>query len=683
MGLWQNLVTGYDENRERLSAMFPLSATTISNNGKDGDIVVVVLDDKGVFKGCYIIPKYNENRDEKPEEFVIPVSEKSLGRCGNIAPHPIFDQFKYLCGNFGEFGDEDRESLKLLNERLERLKSLNNKKGLNKDDKEAIKAINEEIKLLEYREKFSDESFCSNRKAYLNELRSFAESEFTKENKAVMAVYNYMKKGVLGKDLQEKEIYPKENNYIFFEVECDGKSCSKLWEDSKIFDAWHSFYVSKREGNKKIDFINGDLALDSDAHPKKIMPAAGNAKLISSNDTSNFTFRGLFSTSEQAVTIGYESSQKAHQFLRYLIALNGITCGEQVIVPFSIQSQKKVLPKPPIKDDNLDWDDEDDDETVADEKLTLKTKTGVDYAESIRNALTGYKLDNQWTAHARSAILVLESGTPGRLSITFYREFSSAEYLEKIQEWHESCKWPLWRGKGDGTVLYFGAPSIDKIIQAAFGWPKAGQGKAYNVIRKRARQELIRTILDNAPIPRDYLENAIRRVSNPLGIADANGKFDYSRFLSVLATTCAIFKHETNKESLNMSIDIKRTDRDYLYGRLLGAADMLEQYALRKKDNDRLVTAAIRHMQTFSQRPFTAWQIIHNSLLPYIQQVRGSFADREIQAIHDIFDTSAFESDLPLSGLYLVGYYHERAYIDELINAAHKKSLDNNQSKED
>ena len=132
-----------------------------------------------------------------------------------------------------------------------------------------------------------------------------------------------------------------------------------------------------------------------------------------------------------------------------------------------------------------------------------------------------------------------------------------------------------------------------------------------------------------------------------------------------------------------MSIDLKRTDRDYLYGRLLGAADKLEQYALRKKDNDRLVTAAIRHMQTFSQRPFSAWQIIHNSLLPYIQQVRGSFADCEIQAIHDRFDTESFENDLPLSGIYLVGYYHERAYIDELIRAAHEKSSNNNQPKED
>ena len=37
MGLWQNLVAGYDENHEQLSnvaqgGLYPLSSTTISNN---------------------------------------------------------------------------------------------------------------------------------------------------------------------------------------------------------------------------------------------------------------------------------------------------------------------------------------------------------------------------------------------------------------------------------------------------------------------------------------------------------------------------------------------------------------------------------------------------------------------------------------------------------------------------
>ena len=123
-----------------------------------------------------------------------------------------------------------------------------------------------------------------------------------------------------------------------------------------------------------------------------------------------------------------------------------------------------------------------------------------------------------------------------------------------------------------------------------------------------------------------------------------------------------------------MSINLSRTDRDYLYGRLLGAADKLEEYALHKKDNSRLVTAAIRYMQTFSMRPFTTWNTIHDALIPYKQVVKGCFADQEIQAIKNQFaSVELYNDDSPLTGLYLIGYYHERAYIDKLATEAKAK----------
>ena len=127
-----------------------------------------------------------------------------------------------------------------------------------------------------------------------------------------------------------------------------------------------------------------------------------------------------------------------------------------------------------------------------------------------------------------------------------------------------------------------------------------------------------------------------------------------------------------------MSLDPARTDRDYLYGRLLGAADKLEEYALRTKSNARKDTAALRYMQTFSMRPFTTWRIIHDALLPYKQQVRNSIADRELQAIYDRLSADAAEDDRPLSGLYLAGYYHERTHIEERIAEARKKTEEQN-----
>jgi len=654
MGLWQNLIAGYDENHEQLSnvaqdGLYPLSSTTVSN--QSDMLAVVVLDKDGRFIRSETIPKRNDRHGIGLETIPIPVTQESLSRASQSYAHPVFDQREYVFPSFDERGRQ---------------------KPTSKNDK------------------------------YRSLLKEFAESPLAIP--AVKAIYKYISDA--GRDFSDDlPSGTKAKTLILFKVEMPGCPETALWNFTELFNSWHVFYSGKvaSQSSETLDFVTGEMMPVAQFHPKKIFSFAGNAKLISANDEKNFTFRGMFLHPKNlperdqeafekqfglsdAVTIGYESSQKVHQYLRYLIASQGIYCGDQVIVPFSICAAGKRLPSLQVQDADDDWD-EDETVTTADAVLLLGARTGKDYAASIRKALQGYDLDKQWKAHARSAIVILEAATTGRLSLTFYREFGSAEYMERIAQWHENCKWPLWRRKGDQSVLYFGAPSIDKIIQAAFGWPKPGQDKAYEKVRMRARQNLIRTILDNVPIPRDYLENAIHRVSNPLGITDKDGKFNRKRFNSALTTTCTILKHnkQNTKELFDMSIDLKRTDRNYLYGRLLGAADKLEQYALRKKDNDRLVTAAIRHMQTFSQRPFSAWEIIHQSLIPYKQQVRGCIADKEIQSIHDMFKgcEKEFENDSPLSGLYLVGYYHECAYIDELRRAAYEKFSNNSQSNED
>ena len=95
-----------------------------------------------------------------------------------------------------------------------------------------------------------------------------------------------------------------------------------------------------------------------------------------------------------------------------------------------------------------------------------------------------------------------------------------------------------------------------------------------------------------------------------------------------------------------MSIELDRSDRDYLYGRLLGAADKLEERGLKEKEKGR-ATAAIRHMQAFAQHPFRTWQTIHSCLNPYIQLLKGKrdFASNEIEAVNQLFIPGEYEKD--------------------------------------
>ena len=642
MGFWQNLADSYDKNADALKSAYPLSTTTISNNA---DIIVVItIDGDGNFIEADKIEKAKKDKTGKDivpsVRICMPVTEKSMGRSSGISPHPVFDQYQYLKGTGKKFD------------------------------------------------------------AYLSELEKFAKWEST--TKQVKAIYQYVAKRTVEKDLQP--LVPKDKTNIIFKVEkIPGNPQVKVWEDKTLFDAWHQFYLNEKikladmkmlirkelAGKKKLtpeekeiselsdtialDFINGAIQPIATSHPKKISNASANSKLISDNDKTNFTFRGKFCDSAEAVSIGYETSQKAHQFLRYLINDHqGYYCGEQVIFSFTIGSTENLL-VPPIDDKSI-WAilQTPTIQTEIDKQISLRAATGIDYADALRKSLIGFRYGNTLNQHAKTAVVALDAATPGRLSITFYRELSRDEYIENIADWHGGCKWnqQFWSTENQRMVFYTGAPSVDKIIEAAYGKPRGNTDASYTKIKKAARERLLRCIFDKALLPKDYITAAARRASNPL-VVTTNGKFDRKSFEQLLSTTCALLRkdyQQYNKEDYKLSIEIDRPDRDYLYGRLLGAADKLEEHALYKKDKDRVVTAAIRHMQAFAQRPFRTWQTIHSCLNPYIQAVKGDFAFQEIEAIKNKFTSvSEYQNDSPLNGTYLIGYYHERAFIDNRV----------------
>lgn len=667
MGLWQNLVDSYDKNADALRKAYPLSTTSISNN--DDMIAVIVIDGDGNFqKKASCDAKIEKVKREKktgkyivPPVFItIPVMEKSMGRSSGISPHPVFDQYEYLKGSGKKYD------------------------------------------------------------AYIAQLEDFAKSPFATGQ--VKAIYQYVAKRTVASDLSDMNLKDKTN--IVFQVEIPGFKQPKVWEDETFFNTWHQYYLdTKRKlaekkklaedglaGNKKLssqekkklleeakfdetvslDYIAGTVQPIAAFHPKKISNFSANAKLISDNDKTNYTFRGKFRESSEAISIGYETTQKAHQFLRYLINDHrGCSCGGQVILSFTIGSTEKLLP-PPIEDKSI-WDilQAPQTKTDGDTQIAMRAETGFDYADVLKKSLAGLGYSKTLEQHTKTAVVALDAATTGRLSITFYRELDRSEYLERIAEWHSVCKWnqKFWNKEIEKYISYTGAPSVDKIIEAVYGKTRAGKDDSYTKIKKTARERLLHCIFDGAILPTDYIKAAVRRVSNPLGITKAN-KFDRNGFEQILSTTCALIRkyyQQTQKEDYKLSVELDRTDRDYLYGRLLGAADKLEEYALYKKDNDRVVTAAIRHMQTFAQRPFRTWQTLHSCLNPYIQAVKDGFAFNEIQAVMNQFEKGDYEKDTPLNASYLIGYYHERSHIDSLVKkaAGNKKQSDNNNERKD
>lgn len=665
MGFWQHLADSYDQNAEALNKTCPLSTTSISNNSDM--VAVIVIDGDGNFQkeASYAAKIEKIKKDKKtgsyvisPVSITIPVTEESMGRSSGISPHPVFDQYEYLKGDGKKYD------------------------------------------------------------AYISQLKDFAESTFA--TKQVKAIYQYVEKRTVASDLFEMK--PKDKTYIVFQVEIHGNPQMKVWEDATFFNAWHQYYlVRKRKAAAKkkwageeliskkklsssekkklieqeklkdtisLDYITGAVQQPiATFHPKKISNASANSKLVSDNDKTNFTFRGKFSESSEAVSIGYETTQKAHQFLRYLINDRGCYCEEQVILSFTIGSIEKLLPPPIVEKSISSFLQASQPKTKSDSQIVLRAETGFDYAAALKKSLSGFGYSKALDQHAKTVVIALDAATTGRMAITFFRELNRTEYLEKIADWHEGCKWhqKYWDKENKKYVLYLGAPPADKIIEAVYGRPRSGKDEGYAKIKKAARERLLRCIFDGAFLPTNYVVATVRRTSNPLGITK-DSSFDRNGFEQMLSTACALVRmdYQQRKEGYKLNIELNRTDRDYLYGRLLGAADKLEEYALYKRDNDRVVTAAIRHMQAFSQRPFRTWQTIHGCLNPYIQAVKGGFAFQEIEAIKNKFVSVAdYEKEAPLNGSYLIGYYHERAYIDSLVkDASCKRQLDENNKQE-
>ena len=130
------------------------------------------------------------------------------------------------------------------------------------------------------------------------------------------------------------------------------------------------------------------------------------------------------------------------------------------------------------------------------------------------------------------------------------------------------------------------------------------------------------------------------------------------------------YNDKNREENFNMSLQRDRTDRDYLYGRLLACAQITEHWAQSlNKENGYHDTNAERFMSAFQSHPFTVWGTLYSRLRPYADKLSASkktaggmaALNKEIQEIitsfrHSADGKSEFELNRPLSPLYILGY---------------------------
>lgn len=498
------------------------------------------------------------------------------------------------------------------------------------------------------------------REKYLLQLGKWSEL-----HPKVEAVRKYILKNSLVEDLKSCNIKINDKLFIRFSVEIPGDSVPNLWEDKTIAEAWQTFKLKEQSEETELCYITGQFLPITGKHPKNINTSTSNAKLVSCNDEINFTYRGRFSKTKPANMISIEASHKAHSMLKYLIATQAYKCDSQAIVAWAVDSGEA---QPGLFEDSLGIYGKTT-KTERDQLIEGQNEVDLDYAKKLKSAIGGYGNPEELKNNNRKiAVIALDAATTGRMAVTFYKELQENDYIERILNWHESCSWHV-RSKGK---TYISAPSADRIIAAVYGEPK---GEGYSKIKKQSRERILSFIINGEKFTKAWLDAAVNRISNPFSYDKADGGWDFYKWESAVNTTCAIVRkyYFDHKEEFELELERTRTDRDYLYGRMLAIADRIESHARylqdKKSDTDKRPTNAVRYMSAFATKPFRTWTVIYQQLQPYIQRLNGAeWYQKELDEIMSLFKEGEFDNNKPLNGKYLMGYSLQRRALNNRKN---------------
>jgi CRISPR-associated protein Csd1 len=231
------------------------------------------------------------------------------------------------------------------------------------------------------------------------------------------------------------------------------------------------------------------------------------------------------------------------------------------------------------------------------------------------------------------------------MAITYYRELTGSDFLDRIQNWHESVSWHQNYSK---DVKFIGAPSPKDIAEAAYGQ------RIDDRLRKATVERLFPCIIDGVAIPQDLITSCHNRLCNRVGM-------DAWEWEKTLGITCALVRGSQKERSYKMALETDRTSRDYLYGRLLAIADYLEYCAL--DQNNKRPTSATRLMHQFSMHPYKTWKNIELSLTSYKPRIHSGLLiklEKLIDDVMDKFSSEDFINPSPLSSEFLLAFHSQR-----------------------
>lgn len=475
-------------------------------------------------------------------------------------------------------------------------------------------------------------------KLYVDQLADWESSAYT--HPKLTLILRYVKSGTLLSDLlrcglikvNEKGLPENEKQLVRWRVQ--GEEIDACWLDHSLFFSFTNYYSTIQQGEPRLCMVSGKDTITAEQHPKGIIPINGNAKLISANDSSGFTYRGRFTEEWQAAGVGYEASQKAHNALRWLAQEQGVVLGGRTFLCWNPQGRTVIPPHLPF---------------MRQPEPIFKPS---DYKNTLQTILNSKKAELKLTDGV--VLAVFDAATTGRLSLTYYNELLGHDFLQRLHDWDVSCCWPH-RNFG------IQSPSLRTIADCAFGTQRDGKLETDEKVLRQQMQRLIACRVDQSLIGSDIVKALVSRASRPQA-------YDPYVWESILFTACAVirkYRMDRFKEEWNMALEPEKKDRSYQFGRLLAVMEKVERDTY--DTNESREPNAIRMQSVFCQRPMYAANSIEKQLekayYPRLKPGSRIWYKNLIGQIMEIISQFPGEENTPLGDSYLMGYYLQRSAL--------------------
>lgn len=582
----------------------------------------ITIDDDGNFIEARELEKIKKDKNDKTNDLsgvtIIPVTEDSGGRSSGIVPHPLCDTLSYIAGDYAAYvpGKKDKE------------------KALEKSEK------------------------------YLENLKKWAESDYS--HYKVRAVYKYLEKKTVIADLVRENVVELDSHGMISSKKICGETAEramarfiirspehdeteKCWEDKTLFQKFSEYYNSLIDDVNYHDicYVSGEDMAVCCNHPKGIVPSSYGAKMVCIN-TSNFVSLGRFIAGGETCAVGYDSTQKVHNALSWLVKNQGCVVGSKDKRTYICWCPAG---KPTINPVDTRWGDEE----------LGSCDTHMEYKEEIEKLFNGKS--GVFSESDKVVLISLEAATTGRLSVTYYNELIASDFMERMTRWSETCCWYFKRKNSEGKYRdVIRTPDTKSIVKYAFGMEQGKFVELGDKVFKEQVQRIVHCIADKKPIPRDIVYVLMHKASNPQSYKM------WMNYQNVLSTACAMTAKYYNdlegKVKYGMNLDKNNTDRSYLFGRLLAIAEIIEYRTYKNDAGGGRLTNATQLQSAFVNHPWHTWSVLEKKLIPYYKQTDLASVEYYKSLIGGIIEQLQTDSpaklNMPLRETYLLGYYHQR-----------------------